>query len=108
VVEEIVQNAGTPYFCFKDIDENKPAGSIKIRIETITYFLKRYREDVIMKKQKKELLKTRLKEYEEKIRKELGFSFSFSDRWEEPEVPAGLPVLNNPTTEVSTPSSFHV
>ena len=25
-----------------DVDENKPAGSIKLRIETIDYFLKRY------------------------------------------------------------------
>ncbi|HYY17017.1 MAG TPA: BadF/BadG/BcrA/BcrD ATPase family protein, partial [Gammaproteobacteria bacterium] len=47
VVEEIVENSGTPYFCFKDIDENKPTGSIKIRVETITYFLKRYREDMV-------------------------------------------------------------
>ena len=43
VVEEIVEHSGTPYFCFKDIDENKPTGSIKIRVETIDYFLKRYR-----------------------------------------------------------------
>jgi hypothetical protein len=28
VVEEIVENSHTPYFCFKDIDENKPTGSI--------------------------------------------------------------------------------
>ena len=47
VVEEIVENSGTPYFCFKDIDENKPTGSIKIRVETIGYFLKRYREDMV-------------------------------------------------------------
>jgi len=40
VVEEIIEQSGTPYFCFKDIDENKPAGSIKIRIETIDYFLR--------------------------------------------------------------------
>jgi len=26
VVEEIVEHSGTPYFCFKDIDENKPTG----------------------------------------------------------------------------------
>jgi len=43
-VEEIVESSGTPYFSFKDIDENKPAGSIKIRVETISYFLKTYRE----------------------------------------------------------------
>ncbi len=47
VVEEIIEMSGTPYFCFKDIDENKPAGSIKIRIETIAYFLARYREDLV-------------------------------------------------------------
>jgi activator of 2-hydroxyglutaryl-CoA dehydratase/predicted nucleotide-binding protein (sugar kinase/HSP70/actin superfamily) len=47
VVEEIVENSGTPYFCFKDIDENRPAGSIKIRIETIGYFLERYRERML-------------------------------------------------------------
>src|SRR5690349_24679852 len=45
VIEEVVEHTGTPYFCFKDIDENKPSGSIKIRVETIGYFLKRYRED---------------------------------------------------------------
>ncbi|MGE0082681.1 MAG: acyl-CoA dehydratase activase-related protein [Thiohalomonadaceae bacterium] len=44
VIEEIIESSGTPYFCFKDIDENKPAGSIKIRTETIAYFLYRYAE----------------------------------------------------------------
>jgi len=43
-VEEIVERSGTPYFCFKDLDENKPAGSIRIRVETIAYFLQRHRE----------------------------------------------------------------
>src|SRR5207249_2075588 len=49
VVEEIVTKSGTPYFSFKDIDENKPTGSIKIRVETIGYFLKRYRENTSQK-----------------------------------------------------------
>ena len=52
VVEEIVEHSGTPYFCFKDIDENKPTGSIRIRVETIGYFLKRYREDMVRNKKK--------------------------------------------------------
>jgi len=47
VIEEIIECAGTPYFSFKDLDENRPAGSIKIRVETISYFLKRYREDMV-------------------------------------------------------------
>jgi hypothetical protein len=46
VIEEIIENSGTPYFCFKDIDENKPAGSIKIRIEMISYFLRRYQDRI--------------------------------------------------------------
>ena len=52
VIEEVVEHSGTPYFCFKDIDENKPTGSIKIRVETIGYFLKRYREDMVRNNQK--------------------------------------------------------
>lgn len=68
VVEEIVQNSGTPYFSFKDIDENKPTGSIKIRVETISYFLKRFREDMIEQKKKRLLVEEKLKEYEENLR----------------------------------------
>jgi activator of 2-hydroxyglutaryl-CoA dehydratase/predicted nucleotide-binding protein (sugar kinase/HSP70/actin superfamily) len=71
VVEEIVENSGTPYFCFKDIDENKPTGSIKIRVETITYFLTRYREDMIAKKAKRLTIEERLKAYERQLREEL-------------------------------------
>ncbi len=47
VVEEIIENSGTPYFCFKDIDENKPSGAIRLRVETIAYFLSRYRERLV-------------------------------------------------------------
>jgi len=71
VVEEIVENAGTPYFCFKDIDENKPSGSIKIRVETIAYFLKRYREDMVAKKTKRLTLEERMHAYERTLREEL-------------------------------------
>jgi len=50
VIEGIIEKSGTPYFSFKDLDENKPSGSIKIRVETIDYFLRRYREDVIKRR----------------------------------------------------------
>ncbi|MCC6464036.1 MAG: CoA activase, partial [Planctomycetes bacterium] len=50
VVEEIVSASRTPYFTFHDIDENKPTGAIKIRTETIDYFLKRYMEDMADRK----------------------------------------------------------
>jgi predicted nucleotide-binding protein (sugar kinase/HSP70/actin superfamily) len=70
VVEEIVEHSGTPYFCFKDIDENKPSGSIKIRVETIAYFLSRYREDLADAKSKKTDIERQLAEFEARIRRE--------------------------------------
>jgi predicted nucleotide-binding protein (sugar kinase/HSP70/actin superfamily) len=45
-IEKIIEISGTPYFAFKDIDENKPTGSIKLRVETIDYFLKLYRKQL--------------------------------------------------------------
>jgi predicted nucleotide-binding protein (sugar kinase/HSP70/actin superfamily) len=50
VIEGIIEQSGTPYFSFKDLDENKPSGSIRIRVETIDYFLRRYREDIIKRR----------------------------------------------------------
>jgi predicted CoA-substrate-specific enzyme activase len=70
-VEEVVTKSGTPYFSFKDIDENKPTGSIKIRVETIGYFLKRYREDLVLRKQKRREIDTKLQELEARLRAEL-------------------------------------
>jgi predicted CoA-substrate-specific enzyme activase len=67
-IEAIIEQSGTPYFCFKDIDENKPTGSIKIRIETIAYFLKRYREDMIARKRKRAAIEAHLAELERKLR----------------------------------------
>ncbi|MEO5511173.1 MAG: BadF/BadG/BcrA/BcrD ATPase family protein [Longimicrobiales bacterium] len=52
VIEEIIEMSGTPYFCFKDIDENKPTGSIRLRVETIAYFLHRYRERLVDRRKK--------------------------------------------------------
>jgi predicted nucleotide-binding protein (sugar kinase/HSP70/actin superfamily) len=72
VVEGIIENSGTPYFSFKDLDENKPTGSIKIRVETIDYFLKRYREDLVRKAGAADELKKRMAEYEEMLRARLG------------------------------------
>ncbi len=70
-VEGIIEKSGTPYFSFKDIDENKPSGSIRIRVETIHYFLKRYVED--MQKQPVSVvdIDQQLAEYEQKLREQL-------------------------------------
>jgi predicted CoA-substrate-specific enzyme activase len=70
-VEEIVENSGTPYFSFKDLDENKPAGSIRIRVETIDYFLKQHREDMLKTVAKKKLIDDQVAEYERALRQEL-------------------------------------
>jgi predicted nucleotide-binding protein (sugar kinase/HSP70/actin superfamily) len=70
-VEETVTKSGTPYFSFKDIDENKPTGSIKIRVETISYFLKRYREDMVRRKQKQGEIDVKLREFEARLRAEM-------------------------------------
>lgn len=68
IIQEIVERSGTPYFSFKDIDENKPSGAIKIRVETISYFLKRYREDMVQKRKKVQQIEEKLKAMEEKMR----------------------------------------
>ncbi|MBP7669235.1 MAG: CoA activase [Candidatus Eisenbacteria bacterium] len=41
-VESILEAAGTPYFTFHDIDENRPSGAIRLRVETIDYSLREY------------------------------------------------------------------
>ena len=71
VVEGIIEKSGTPYFSFKDIDENKPSGSIRIRVETIHYFLKRYVEDMQKRPMSTEDLDRELAEYERQLRAEM-------------------------------------
>jgi predicted CoA-substrate-specific enzyme activase len=70
VVEGIIEQSGTPYFCFKDLDENKPSGSIKIRVETIDYFLRRYREEVIRKRKAEQGIEAQLAALEAQLRNE--------------------------------------
>jgi predicted nucleotide-binding protein (sugar kinase/HSP70/actin superfamily) len=71
VIEDIIENSGTPYFAFKDLDENKPTGSIKIRVETIDYFLRRYREDLVRKSEASNNMEKQVAEYEQRLRREL-------------------------------------
>src|SRR4030081_1413867 len=67
VIEGIIEKSGTPYFSFKDLDENKPSGSIRIRVETIDYFLKRYREDIIKRRITEQQIEEQLAEYEREL-----------------------------------------
>jgi predicted CoA-substrate-specific enzyme activase len=70
VIEGIIEQSGTPYFCFKDLDENKPSGSIRIRVETIDYFLRRYREEIIRKRKAEEDIEAQLAALEAQLRHE--------------------------------------
>jgi predicted CoA-substrate-specific enzyme activase len=68
VIEGVIEQSGTPYFCFKDLDENKPSGSIKIRVETIDYFLRRYREQIVRKRKAEQDVETQLAALEAHLR----------------------------------------
>jgi predicted CoA-substrate-specific enzyme activase len=72
VIEEIIENSGTPYFCFKDIDENKPTGSIRIRIETIAYFLARYRSRMVRGDKRRSKIEKQLAKFEAGLRARTG------------------------------------
>jgi predicted nucleotide-binding protein (sugar kinase/HSP70/actin superfamily) len=49
-VQQIVELSGTLFFSFQDLDSTKPAGSVKIRVETIAHYLERYAGSIIEKK----------------------------------------------------------
>ena len=49
-VQQIVERSGTLFFSFQDLDSTKPAGSVKIRVETIAHYLHRYAPGIIAKK----------------------------------------------------------
>ena len=52
------------------LDENKPTGSIRIRVETIDYFLRRYREDIVERKRKETDIENELTQFEATLRNE--------------------------------------
>ena len=74
VIEGIIEQSGTPYFSFKDLDENKPSGSIRIRVETIDYFLRRYREDIIKRRTIEGDIEAQLAALEQTLRSEVALA----------------------------------
>lgn len=48
--QRIVEATGTLFFKFGDLDSTKPAGSVKIRVETITHYMSKYSPEIIRKK----------------------------------------------------------
>lgn len=51
-VQRIVEASGTLFFSFQDLDSTKPAGSVRIRVETIAHYLQKYAADIIAKKKR--------------------------------------------------------
>ena len=49
-VKEIIECSGTLYFSFQDLNSTKPTGSVKIRTETIAYYLERNSPGIISTK----------------------------------------------------------
>jgi predicted nucleotide-binding protein (sugar kinase/HSP70/actin superfamily) len=51
-VQQIVERSGTLFFSFQDLDSTKPAGSVKIRVETIAHYLEKYCAGIVENKRK--------------------------------------------------------
>jgi predicted nucleotide-binding protein (sugar kinase/HSP70/actin superfamily) len=49
-VQQIIESSGTLFFSFQDLDSTKPAGSVKIRVETIAHYLEKHSGEIIAKK----------------------------------------------------------
>jgi predicted nucleotide-binding protein (sugar kinase/HSP70/actin superfamily) len=49
-VQQIIERSGTLFFSFQELDSTKPAGSLKIRVETIGYYMERYASAIIERK----------------------------------------------------------
>jgi predicted nucleotide-binding protein (sugar kinase/HSP70/actin superfamily) len=48
--QKIVEATGTLFFKFGDLDATKPAGSVKIRVETIVHYMEKYSPEVVRRK----------------------------------------------------------
>lgn len=49
-VQQIVERSGTLFFSFQELDSTKPASSVKIRVETIAYYLEKCASGIIARK----------------------------------------------------------
>jgi predicted nucleotide-binding protein (sugar kinase/HSP70/actin superfamily) len=49
-VQQIVESSGTLFFSFQDLDSTKPAGSVKLRIETTAHYLAQHSKRIMQHK----------------------------------------------------------
>jgi len=71
VTEGALDAADTPYFTFHDLDENRPVGSINLRVETVSYFLRRHHEEMCRRRDLAEEVEQRVAAYREQLQREL-------------------------------------
>jgi hypothetical protein len=62
-----VERSGTPFFAFKNMDENRPAGSIKLRLETIGHSLRRHQERLAQRRRAEARIGRWISEYERRL-----------------------------------------
>ncbi|MGA2567338.1 MAG: BadF/BadG/BcrA/BcrD ATPase family protein [Pseudolabrys sp.] len=58
LITNIINASATPYCALHDLDANKPAGSLKIRIDTFAYTLRRYQRALAEQASKLDALQT--------------------------------------------------
>ncbi len=61
-VQAIIESSGTLFFSFQDLDSTKPISSVKIRIETIAYYLQQYARAIVGGKSARLPIESPLKE----------------------------------------------
>ncbi len=49
-VQAIVESSGTLFFSFQELDSTRPTGAVKIRTETIAYYLRQYASAIVERK----------------------------------------------------------
>ena len=49
-VQAVIESSGTLFFSFQDLDSTKPAGSVKIRVETISHYLEKQAPTIMARK----------------------------------------------------------
>ena len=62
LIDSIIKESSTPYMALHDIDANKPAGSLKIRVSTFCHTLKRACEELEDKAKKRTELEVKIAE----------------------------------------------
>lgn len=67
MIDDIIKASKTPYMALHDLDANKPAGSIKIRVKTYAYTLMRYQEQLADKAERLTELEKNLAEKRQEL-----------------------------------------